>query len=157
QDVTLESVEVVLNATHAFASDLEVVLTSPTGVKSILAANPGFFGENYDNWVFTTNRDWGESSKGVWTITVRDRSGGDTGTFNNFHLNFHGTAGPLFPPAGQITGTVFSDDDGDGTRDVGEAGLSGFTIYSDTNNNNILDSGEPAAISQPDGTYTLFS
>ncbi|HQU43745.1 MAG TPA: peptidylprolyl isomerase, partial [Pirellulales bacterium] len=41
-----------------------------------------------------------------------------------------------------IDGTVFSDTNGNGTLDSGEQGVSGRTVYIDANNNGVLDSGE---------------
>ncbi len=54
-----------------------------------------------------------------------------------------------------ITGTQFDDINGNGARDAGEAGLAGITVYSDLNNNTILDAGEPTAVTNSSGEYTL--
>ena len=51
------------------------------------------------------------------------------------------------PVPGSISGVVFNDLDQDGVRDVGEAGLSGWTVFQDTNNNGTLDSGPVTAVS----------
>ncbi|MBM3983807.1 MAG: hypothetical protein FJ304_26780, partial [Planctomycetes bacterium] len=40
-----------------------------------------------------------------------------------------------------ITGTVFNDANGDGTRDGGEAGVANATVYLDSNNNGVPDAG----------------
>jgi len=42
-----------------------------------------------------------------------------------------------------ISGNVFSDVNRNGSREPGERGLSGVTIYLDLNNNSIADPGEP--------------
>ena len=42
-------------------------------------------------------------------------------------------------PAGEIHGTKFNDRDGDGNQDFDEPGLAGWTIFTDFNNNGILD------------------
>ena len=68
--------------------NLEVSLTSPSGVVSVLATAPrptesweayayGYggasgFGYGYDNWKFTTLRAWGENATGDWTLNVVD-------------------------------------------------------------------------------------
>ncbi len=57
---------------------------------------------------------------------------------------------PLF---GQIHGTKFNDLDGDGARDAGEPPLQGVTIYLDTNDNGVLDIGEPETLTNADGEY----
>ena len=50
-------------------------------------------GNNYNDWVFTTKRDWDEDARGTWTIKVIDATGtADSGTWNSFKLNFYGTA-----------------------------------------------------------------
>jgi VCBS repeat-containing protein len=56
---------------------------------------------------------------------------------------------------GVVTGVKFEDLDLDGTRDPGEQGLPGWTIYADLNNNGRLDLNEPSAVTGPDGSYSL--
>ena len=54
-----------------------------------------------------------------------------------------------------VSGTAFNDQDGDGTRDTGELGQSGWQVFADADSDGQLDSGEPAAISGRDGSYQL--
>lgn len=54
-----------------------------------------------------------------------------------------------------FSGIKFEDINGNGTRDAGEPGLGGVTIYVDSNTNGVLDGGEPFAVTAPDGTYTI--
>jgi len=54
-----------------------------------------------------------------------------------------------------ISGSVFNDADGDAIRDAGESGLSAWTIYIDTNNNGVRDTGELSATSATDGTWSF--
>ena len=54
---------------------------------------------------------------------------------------------------GSISGVKFSDINANGLLDEGEVGLSNFTIYLDTNNNNILDTNEPSTVSDAGGVY----
>ena len=90
-NVTLEWVEVVFDADHSHRGDLEVVLVAPDGTESILAAPDADSGDDY-NWVFTSARHWGDSSRGDWTLRVTDRQGNDqTGEWNNWKLNLYGT------------------------------------------------------------------
>ncbi|MGC9506154.1 S8 family serine peptidase [Baaleninema sp.] len=91
QDIKLESVEVVFDATHPNRGDLEIVLVSPSGTESILAEPRPDSGDNYDRWVFNTVRNWGESSKGTWKLQVSDKSGNYVGTWDSWELNFYGT------------------------------------------------------------------
>jgi hypothetical protein len=60
---------------------------------------------------------------------------------------------PIVP--GTISGVVFRDADSDGLRGAGEGGLSGWTVYLDTNFNEAPDAGEPSAISAADGSYRI--
>lgn len=53
------------------------------------------------------------------------------------------------------TGTVYGDNNGNGFRDPGEDGLSGFFVYLDFNGNDTPDLGEPNAKSGEDGTYNI--
>ncbi len=57
-------------------------------------------------------------------------------------------------PSG-IQGTKYEDLDGDGTRDPGEPGLAGVTIYLDTNGNKTLDVGELTTTTDADGNYAF--
>jgi hypothetical protein len=44
---------------------------------------------------------------------------------------------------GEIHGTKFVDANGNGVRNVGEAGLGGVTVYLDLDNDGVLDANEP--------------
>ncbi len=58
---------------------------------------------------------------------------------------------------GRIEGVNFEDLDGDSVRDEEEPSLSGWTIYLDVNNNNILDDGERSTVTGTgtDGAYSF--
>ena len=56
---------------------------------------------------------------------------------------------------GTVAGTIWDDQDGDGVRDTGESGQSGWQVYADANNNGQYDRGESAAVSWRDGSYRL--
>ncbi|MCA9166756.1 MAG: VCBS repeat-containing protein [Planctomycetales bacterium] len=56
---------------------------------------------------------------------------------------------------GRIEGTKFHDQDCQGDRDASEPGLPGFTIYVDLNDDGVLNPGEPFAITDADGNYTI--
>jgi len=58
-------------------------------------------------------------------------------------------------PTGSISGMVFSDVDGDGIRDVDETGLSGRTVYDDTNNDGQRELYEPFTKTDSNGNYKL--
>jgi uncharacterized delta-60 repeat protein len=54
---------------------------------------------------------------------------------------------------GSVAGTVFDDENGNGVRDAGEAGLEGRTVYLDVNGNNAADAGEPVRTTDTIGRY----
>jgi len=92
-DITVESVEIVFSATHASRGHLQVVLTSPSGTRSVLATPRADTGDNYAGWTFSTVRDWGESAAGTWTLTVSDLTAGTAGSFGSWAINVYGTPG----------------------------------------------------------------
>ena len=56
---------------------------------------------------------------------------------------------------GSISGIVFDDLDADGTRDAGEDPLGGWTVFLDTNANDLLDSGEASVVTGVDGAFSF--
>ncbi|MCU0870437.1 MAG: S8 family serine peptidase, partial [Burkholderiales bacterium] len=56
---------------------------------------------------------------------------------------------------GTIRGVKYEDVDGDGRRDDGERGLSGWTIFLDADANGRLDTGERFAVTGEDGGYVF--
>lgn len=58
-----------------------------------------------------------------------------------------------FMLAGSIGDFVWNDLDGDGVQDGGESGLSGVTVFLDTNANGDLDMGEPSQATNGSGAY----
>ena len=87
----VEFVEVALDATHSDWGDLELVLTSPAGVESVLAEahNAGTQPTPFNGWVYTSERHLDESSAGPWTLKLRDRSLGNTGQFKSWSLRLY--------------------------------------------------------------------
>ncbi len=63
--------------------------------------------------------------------------------------------GAVPPTGGSITGTVFSDANGNGKQDAGELGISGVTVYNDANNSGTLDAGEITAVTNVSGVYSF--
>lgn len=54
-----------------------------------------------------------------------------------------------------ISGTVFNDVDGFGTKSAGDTGIAGAVVYNDANNNGTKDGGEASTTTASDGTYSL--
>ena len=83
---------------HTWTGDLEIILTSPSGTKSILSETDiyeGFYSMpgGLEGWRFTTTHCWGESSEGEWTLEVRDQTGDDVGTLRSWRISAYGTEG----------------------------------------------------------------
>jgi hypothetical protein len=55
----------------------------------------------------------------------------------------------------RISGTVYSDANSNGVRNVGEGGLSAFRVYVDANNNGVFNAGEKNVLTNASGQYVL--
>jgi subtilisin-like proprotein convertase family protein len=105
----VEQVQVTVDITHMSRGNLEIDLISPSGITSrLITLSPGDSSEDgYPSWTFSSNRHWGESSKGVWRVNVRDILSGDIGDFNSVKITLHGEVTPApqitsSPPAEQL-------------------------------------------------------
>jgi uncharacterized delta-60 repeat protein len=58
-------------------------------------------------------------------------------------------------PTGSVAGNVFSDTNGNGAKNTGEANLSGVRLYVDTDKDGVFDSTERNALSDSSGNYRL--
>jgi len=56
---------------------------------------------------------------------------------------------------GGITGKVFNDADNNGALGSGEAGLEGWVVYLDSNDNGLLEGGEPSQNTDSNGSYAF--
>ncbi|MEG4630803.1 SdrD B-like domain-containing protein [Microcoleus sp. AR_TQ3_B6] len=68
-------------------------------------------------------------------------------------VNFGNRAIPAV--LGSITGITFNDADGNGTQAAGEFGVSGVTVFLDTNNDGILGAGETSVNTGANGSFTF--
>lgn len=59
--------------------------------------------------------------------------------------------------AGTLSGTVFNDLNDNGLLDAGEQGISGRTVFIDTNGDSVLEADEPSAITDAFGKYSFAS
>lgn len=96
QNINAEFVEIYFTAAdHTYWGDLDIELISPSGTKSKLATKhyiaSGYGSQRYDNWIFGSVRQLGESSKGTWTLKVKDLWASDVGTLQNWGLKIYGT------------------------------------------------------------------
>jgi len=56
---------------------------------------------------------------------------------------------------GTIVGEITEDRDGDGIRETGDPNLSGWTVYVDYDNDGTPDAGEPSAVTNASGDYSI--
>ncbi len=120
-DFSIEAVEVIFSATHARRGNIQVTLTSPSGMVSLLAGVRSDFAPNYNAWTFTSVAHWGESPNGTWTLRVKDLTAGTVGTFNSWSLRIHG-----------FNDAALLDSDGDGLSDIYETNTATFINATDT-------------------------
>ncbi len=109
----ITDINVTLNITHTFDSDLVITLISPNGTQVTLASHDGRSGDNYTNTTFddqatasiasgrapfsgsfkpigslaTLN---GLNANGTWTLQVADTVAQDSGTLNSWSLQITG-------------------------------------------------------------------
>lgn len=120
----VEHVVLTLAITHLYPGDLEISLTSPSGVVSrFTSPSTQLVGsENpedpaYDDYPFTSIRHWGETSAlpavpgAKWTLTIRDAYPDDVGVLHSARLALYGTAllkpsAPPIPAQGVATGST---------------------------------------------------
>lgn len=90
----IEFIEITFSAPdHTYSGDLEVLLTSPSGTVSRLAEVHSCANNEcspYVGWVFGSARHLGEPADGNWTLSVKDLTQGDTGTFQSWQIKFYG-------------------------------------------------------------------
>ena len=93
QALRVEHVEFTVNVKHANRGDVGFILTSPSGMISIVNNRPPDTGADFADYTFTSVRHWGEPSTGTWTVKVLDVNGnGITGTASNMSMKIYGTA-----------------------------------------------------------------
>ncbi len=69
--------------------------------------------------------------------------------------NFTGPSFGFTKVQADITGTKFSDNNGNGVRDAGEQGIGGVYVYLDLDGDDRPDLGEPSAQTSADGTFSI--
>jgi len=92
----IESIEITFSSTdHTYSGDLEIILTNTTtGTISTLSEVHACVDDictDHANWIFSSVRHLGEAADGDWTLTVRDGTTVDVGTFQSWKLTFYGS------------------------------------------------------------------
>lgn len=133
----------ILIEKHGYSSDLyhgtggnNLALQLIMDGLKIQGANPSFLAGR--DAILAADRvlTGGENQAEIWMAFARRGMGfsaSDGGGANS------ATVTEAFDLPGQISGTVFRDDDADGVRDPEEPGLENWTVYRDLNNNGQLD------------------
>ncbi|MFO0837240.1 MAG: S8 family serine peptidase [Phycisphaerae bacterium] len=137
QDIRIESVELVINATTTYVGDLQIQMTAPSGTQSLVAKTRTDAQDNYNDYVFTSRRHWDEHSAGTWSVYMQDGKLADFATWNSFGIRVYGTrrCPADFNLDGQVNEsdlglllqawqtTAGGDADGDGDTDESDLGL----------------------------------
>ena len=105
-DLIIEYVELDFSAVHQYSGDLEIILTAPSGTKSILAethdclyldsfgilqVRRGTCFYDYNPWTFASGRHLGEGSAGTWKLNVVDKANtGAYGQLQSWTLRIYG-------------------------------------------------------------------
>ncbi|MFO0817195.1 MAG: M36 family metallopeptidase [Pirellulales bacterium] len=144
---------------HGFSSDLyhgnggnNLALQLIMDGLKIQGANPSFLVGR--NAILAADQvlTGGQNQAEIWSAFARRGMGfssSDGGGANS------ATVTEAFDVPGQISGTVYRDDDADGSRDPGEPGLAGWTVYRDLNNNGQLDVPLVSQFSSSDAPKTI--
>ncbi|YCM43538.1 S8 family serine peptidase [Verrucomicrobiaceae bacterium 227] len=94
-NLKLEHVQLNLTVLTESRSDLEVVLISPSGTQSFLQESDADHDEQgISDWTFSTVRNWGENSAGIWLLRVVDRVTGNAAFINDAKVILHGVEDP---------------------------------------------------------------
>jgi len=88
-----------------------------------------------------------------WVTSIRHPFSVSTtvGIGGTSNIAFHN----LVPVPGSVSGIVFDDVNADGLLNGTDSFLEGWQIFADLNADGLLNPGEPSAISDPLGSYTL--
>jgi len=107
-------------------------------------------------WTFLVNgQAVGPLSQGSHTFKLWLDYYGDIGESNEMNNYYERTITVVGNGLGEIRGSKWRDDDGDGERDGGEIGIEGWTIYLDENLNGQFDNAEPNTLTDENGDYSF--
>ena len=80
------TINVTVNITHTWKGDLRVTLTTPSGIVHSLHNNTGSSTDNiHQTYTLDTSN---EAAAGTWTLFVSDNARRDTGTLDNWSIDF---------------------------------------------------------------------
>ena len=126
--IRVSHVEIILNASHTWRSDLRVRLSHGGTTSLLMFGTGGDDGDDFLNTQFLSTLHWGESSAGDWTLMVDDLALADTGTFYSWALRVYGTPLDSTPPiAGSVSDGTGADLAFQSSLDTISASWSGFS------------------------------
>jgi subtilisin family serine protease len=131
------------------AGEYTIGIEDPLGRTALNAEGNSLFD---DQWVVTINTDDGLTRTAGITHEGADGEVVDK-LFDN--LNFLLDPGSLPPDTIDFTGQVIADLDADGTQDAQDTGVYNFTVFADLNYTGQFEIGEPFALTDTNGNYTL--
>jgi GH25 family lysozyme M1 (1,4-beta-N-acetylmuramidase) len=100
--------------------------------------------------IFTLRLDTAASGTKSGPVSFATNDGDE----NPFNFSITGTVNPAPQPA-TISGSVFNDTNGNGSRDTGEGGLSGWTVFIDLDNDGRLDKNETRVSTDTQGNWSF--
>jgi subtilisin-like proprotein convertase family protein len=90
EGMACEHVGLRVDLSHSRRGDLQVLLHSPTGTRSILQRANFDTGSAPSSWTFWTTRHFGEPAAGTWIAEITDTASGATGTVTRMELIVRG-------------------------------------------------------------------
>ena len=91
-DLCLEQVQVRIKTTHQYRGDLRIVLTSPSGVESVLQNANSDSSAGPEDWTYMSTHHFYESSFGTWNVRFIDEYENNTGDATYVSLILNGVA-----------------------------------------------------------------
>ena len=84
----VETVWVQIEVSHEFPADLALILSSPSGTRSVMnhPLNNGLVNQTGFTWTLGSNAFYGEDPDGTWTLQVVDTVAGDTGSVDKLEM-----------------------------------------------------------------------
>jgi uncharacterized delta-60 repeat protein len=113
-----------------------------------------------DQTNLTGNSGWslaiGPDGKAVIGGTTVEPAHGSTAAVAEFTVTRFTADASTIADTGSISGTIFGDTNGDGTRETGEPGLAGYGCFIDFNGDGVFDSGDVRVFSDATGHYQFL-
>ncbi|MBE9257518.1 putative Ig domain-containing protein [Dolichospermum sp. LEGE 00246] len=154
------------NVTEGGATDSYTVVlrTQPTADVTINLAIGNQITTNKTTLTFTTS-NWNlpqtitvtavddKITEGTQTNTITHTTSSSDSNYNSLTIPTVNVG--IQDNDAEVRGIIWNDINGNGVRDNSEPTLSGWKVYLDSNNNNLLDTGEVSTTSDAQGAYTF--